>query len=324
MPSIIPVEGDITRVDADAIVNAANTSLHGGAGVNGAVHAAGGPVILEQTRTWYPHGLGTGDAAWTTAGGLPARWVIHTVGPNHHAGQRDRALLASSYRRSLEVADGLGARTVAFPVLSSGIFGWPFHDAVRTAVDSIGLARTDVRRAYLVAHGDRAFEAVQLALQVSTPLRLLQGLRHLFRRGYHQLRFLPGMSPSGMQWRIAITTADNLRNGDPDSFHDPRDEERVLYYSTADEAVVGEREVTAWTTPAEAAAVILERVGSRGPEHEPSQYARWFGSLLAEVERATYEDGQGLPVAYADDRDERQGWELGWGSGRRHPAPPSA
>ncbi len=335
MPTIIPVEGDITRIDADAIVNAANSSLRGGAGVNGAIHAAGGPVLLEQTRTWYPHGLDTGDAAWTTAGGLPARWVIHTVGPNHHAGQRDRALLTCSYRRSLEVADELGAGTVAFPLLSSGIFGWPFHDAVRAAVDTIALARTDVQRAYLVAHGDRAFEAVQLALQVSTPLRLLQGLRHLFRQGYHQLRILPGMSPSGMHWRIAVTTADNLRDGDPDSFYDARDEGRVLYYSTADGPLIGARydqaddtmtggqEVTAASTASEAAALILHHVGTPAPEPEPSQYAQWFGSLLAEVERATQGDGQGLPVAYADSFDDREGWELGWGSGRRHPAPPA-
>jgi O-acetyl-ADP-ribose deacetylase len=336
MPTIIPLEGDITRITADAIVNAANTSLAHGAGVNGAIHAAGGPSIRKETDLWYPHGLSTGDAAWSTAGDLPARWVIHTVGPHYAAGQRDRALLVSSYRRSLEEADGLGAGSVAFPLLSSGIFGWPFHDAVRTAVDALALARTDVREAYLVAHGGRALEAVQLALQVSPALRLLQGLRHLFRLGYHQFRFLPGMSPSGMHWRISITTGDNLRSGDLDSVFTPHDEERVLHYSTAGgsdvgghysaarDTMIGAHEVTASTTPAEAAAIILDHVGTPAPEPEDSTYVRWVGSLLAEVERATYEDGQGLPVAYSDGIDEQKGWELGWGSGRRHPAPPSA
>jgi O-acetyl-ADP-ribose deacetylase len=324
MPTIIPLEGDITRISADAIVNAANTSLSDGAGVNGAIHAAGGPSIRRETALWYPHGLDTGDAAWTTGGDLPARWVIHAVGPNRSAGQRDRALLVSSYRRCLEVADALGAGTVAFPILSSGIFGWPFQDAVRTAVDAIALARTEVREAYLVAHGAGAFEAVQQALQVSTPLRLLQGLRHLYRCGYHQVRFLPGMSPSGAYWRLSITTTDNLRSGGVDSIFTPNDEDRVLHYSTAGASEVGAASVTPSASPSDAATIILDHIGGPDPEPEDSPYVRWVGSLLAEVERATYQDGQGLPVAYADYFEDREGWELGWGSGRRHPAPPSA
>lgn len=324
MPAITALKGDITRITADAIVNAANTALSSGAGVNGAIQAAGGPGILAETGLWYPRGLGTGDAAWTTAGDLPARWVIHTVGPNHHAGQRDRALLVSSYRRSLEVADALGAGTVAFPLLSSGIFGWPFQDAVRTAVDAIALARTDVREAYLVAHGDQSFRAVQSALQVSTPLRVLQGLRELYRRGYQQLRFQPGMDPSGTHWRIAITTVQNLRPGDPDPFHAPRDGTRVLSYSTADQAMVGDREVTASTTPTAVAAIILDHLGRPEPEPVHPRYTAWFASLIAQVETVTSAAGQALPVASADRFDDRDGWELGWGSGHRHPAPPAA
>ncbi|HRO93390.1 MULTISPECIES: macro domain-containing protein [Micrococcaceae] len=322
MPAIIALQGDITRTTVDAIVNAANTSLGGGAGVNGAVHAAGGPGLLAETRLWYPHGLGTGDAAWTTAGDLPARWVIHTVGPDHRSGQRDRALLVSGYRRSLEVADALGARTVAFPLLSSGIFGWPLHDAVRTAVDTIALARTDVREAYLVAHGDQAFRAVRTALGVSTPLRVLQGLRELYRRGYQQLRFAPGMDPSGAHWRIAITTAGNLRPGDPVPFDTPRDESRVLRYSTADRTLVGRGEVTAGTTPAEAAALILDRVGTPDPEPVHPRYTAWFASLIAEVETTTSATGQALPVTGGDGGHGGGNWELGRGSGHRHPAPP--
>lgn len=134
MPAIIPVEGDITRMTVDAIVNAANTSLGGGAGVNGAVHAAGGPGLLAETGLWYPHGLGTGDAAWTTAGKLPARWVIHTVGPVHSRTQDRSATLASCYRESLRLAATLGARSVAFPAISAGVYGWPMEDAAWIAV----------------------------------------------------------------------------------------------------------------------------------------------------------------------------------------------
>lgn len=320
MPSIIPVEGDITRISAEAIVNAANSALGPGAGVNGAIHAAGGPAVLADTALWYPAGLGTGEAAWSTAGDLPARWVIHTVGPHHSAGQRDRALLVSAYRRSLEVADELGARTVSFPLLSSGIFGWPFQDAVRTALDAIGLARTDVREVYLVAHGEQAFEAVQRALQVSTPLRLLQGVRHAVRTGHRQLRFLPRAGPAGSSWHLDITTADNLRADRPEAFADPLEAGRVLSYSTADGPAVGDGEITAATTPAEAAALILRHLGNPPPEPGHEAHTRWAGSLLAAVERATAADGQGLPVAATDGQEQ---WELGRGSGRWHPGPPA-
>ena len=97
--------------------------------MDGAIHRAGGPAVLEDCRKRFPDGLATGDAGWTTAGEMPARWVIHVVGPNHAAGQTDRSLLTSCYSRALEVADELGARTVAFPLVSAGIYGWPFDDA---------------------------------------------------------------------------------------------------------------------------------------------------------------------------------------------------
>lgn len=137
MPRITAVRGDITRQDVDAIVNAANTAMRGGGGVDGAIHRAGGPAVLQDCIDRSPHGLATGDAGWTTAGALPARWVIHTVGPNYRAGQRDPELLRSRYRRSLEVADELGAHSVAFPLISAGIYGWPLDDAVAIAVETV-------------------------------------------------------------------------------------------------------------------------------------------------------------------------------------------
>ncbi|CAM5276326.1 O-acetyl-ADP-ribose deacetylase [Mycolicibacterium aubagnense] len=137
MPRITAVRGDITRQDVNAIVNAANTAMRGGGGVDGAIHRAGGPAVLQDCIDRFPHGLATGDAGWTTAGALPARWVIHTVGPNYRAGQRDPELLRSCYRRSLEVADELGAHSVAFPLISAGIYGWPLDDAVAIAVETV-------------------------------------------------------------------------------------------------------------------------------------------------------------------------------------------
>lgn len=151
MTALTAVQGDITQQAVDAVVNAANNAMRGGGGVDGAIHRAGGPAILADCVARFPHGLATGDAGWTTGGELPARWVIHTVGPNYRAGQRDRGLLVSCYRRSLEVADELGARSVAFPLISAGVYGWPKADAIAAAVETIESAPTDVADVRLVA-----------------------------------------------------------------------------------------------------------------------------------------------------------------------------
>jgi O-acetyl-ADP-ribose deacetylase (regulator of RNase III) len=133
--------GDITQCDVDAIVNAANSSLLGGGGVDGAIHAAAGPRLLEACRelrrTSLPDGLRVGDAVATPGFDLPAPWVVHTVGPNRHAGQTDPALLASCFTRSLDVATEVGARTVAFPAVSAGVYGWAPDAVARIAVDAV-------------------------------------------------------------------------------------------------------------------------------------------------------------------------------------------
>ncbi|MGV0740998.1 O-acetyl-ADP-ribose deacetylase [Mycolicibacterium sp. XJ870] len=164
MPTITAVHGDITAQDVDAIVNAANNAMRGGGGVDGAIHRGGGPAILRDCIERFPDGLATGDAGWTTAGELPARWVIHTVGPNYNAGQRDRALLQSCYRRALEVADELGARSVAFPLISTGVYGWPRDDAIAAAVETIAAADTRVDEVRLVAFDRASYDAVSAAL----------------------------------------------------------------------------------------------------------------------------------------------------------------
>ncbi|MGH3735242.1 MAG: O-acetyl-ADP-ribose deacetylase [Micromonosporaceae bacterium] len=161
------VEGDITAQRVDAIVNAANSSLLGGGGVDGAIHRRGGPEILEECRALrasrYGRGLPTGEAVATTAGRLPARWVIHTVGPVHSTAEDRSALLVSCYASSLRVADELGATTLAFPLISAGLYGWPVDDAVRIALTTLAETSTRVTDARLVLFGESTY---QRALQV--------------------------------------------------------------------------------------------------------------------------------------------------------------
>lgn len=163
MTTITLVQGDITRQSVDAIVNAANSSLLGGGGVDGAIHRRGGPEILADCRrlraSSYGKGLATGRAVATTAGELDARWVIHTVGPVWQAGGGDATLLASCYRESLRVADELGARTVAFPAISTGVYRWPMEDAARIAVETVLNTPTGVEEVRFVLFDDRAYEA---------------------------------------------------------------------------------------------------------------------------------------------------------------------
>jgi O-acetyl-ADP-ribose deacetylase (regulator of RNase III) len=158
------VQGDITVQDVDAVVNAANRAMRGGGGVDGAIHRAGGPEVLADCKRRFPHGLATGQAGWTTAGAMAAQWVIHVVGPNFTAGERDRSLLTSCYSNALGVADELGARTIAFPLVSAGIYGWPKDDAVAVALETLSSTATQVEEARIVAFGAATYELVSAAL----------------------------------------------------------------------------------------------------------------------------------------------------------------
>ena len=169
MSTIEAVLGDITAERTDAIVNAANSSLLGGGGVDGAIHAAAGPELYEACRrlraTSLPDGLGVGAAVATDAYLLPCRWVIHTVGPNAHRGQTDPALLASCFSSSLRVAAELGAGSIAFPAISAGIYGWDAEDVARIAVDAVHQhPKPGVDVVRFVLFGDRVYEAFQRAL----------------------------------------------------------------------------------------------------------------------------------------------------------------
>ncbi|PPG04487.1 O-acetyl-ADP-ribose deacetylase [Pseudoclavibacter sp. RFBI5] len=165
MTRIVAVLGDITEQAVDAVVNAANNGMRGGGGVDGAIHRAGGPAVLRDCVARFPDGLATGDAGYTTAGELPARWVIHTVGPDYGSGQRDRTLLTSCYRRSLEVADELGATSVAFPLVSAGIYAWPLEDAIAAAIDTISGSGSQVEEARIVVRDPEVLARVERELR---------------------------------------------------------------------------------------------------------------------------------------------------------------
>jgi O-acetyl-ADP-ribose deacetylase (regulator of RNase III) len=141
MPRIELREGDLTEQDVDVVVNAANSSLLGGGGVDGAIHRRGGPEILAECRELrageYSGGLPTGEAVATTAGRMPARWVVHTVGPVFAKSEDRSALLAACHRNALRVAAGLGARGVAFPAISTGIYRWPLESAAGIALETV-------------------------------------------------------------------------------------------------------------------------------------------------------------------------------------------
>ncbi|GGY67568.1 O-acetyl-ADP-ribose deacetylase [Streptomyces omiyaensis] len=171
MVRIVLVRGDITAEAVDAVVNAANSSLLGGGGVDGAIHRKGGPEILaacrELRRSHYGKGLRTGQAVATTAGRLPARHVIHTVGPVWSAEEDRSALLASCYRESLRVADEEGDRTVAFPAVSTGVYGWPIDDGARIAVETVravAAAGTGVEEVRFVLFDATAYAAFEAAV----------------------------------------------------------------------------------------------------------------------------------------------------------------
>ncbi|MBA8824821.1 O-acetyl-ADP-ribose deacetylase (regulator of RNase III) [Saccharopolyspora lacisalsi] len=168
---IAAVRGDITEQEVDAVVNAANSSLLGGGGVDGAIHRRGGPEILEACRelrsTRYPDGLGVGQAVATTAGKLPARWVIHTVGPTFTPSEDRSELLAACFRESLKVADTLGASTVAFPAVSTGVYRYPLAEAAEIAVRSARDTPTNVENVRFVLFDTESYEAFTAAVQHS-------------------------------------------------------------------------------------------------------------------------------------------------------------
>jgi O-acetyl-ADP-ribose deacetylase (regulator of RNase III) len=163
MPAIEIVSGDITKLDVDAIVNAANSSLLGGGGVDGAIHRAAGPELVEYCRRLG--GCPTGQAKISPGFRLAARWVIHTVGPVYRTGHEgEPELLASCYRESLARADEVEARTIAFPAISTGVYGYPIDDAAGIAIATINGTVTNVETVTLVAFNDETRQAYESRL----------------------------------------------------------------------------------------------------------------------------------------------------------------
>ena len=168
MTTLHAILADITTLEMDAIVNAANNTLLGGGGVDGAIHRAAGHADL-QAACQELGGCDTGDAKATPGFDLPARWIVHAVGPRWRGGDHGEAeLLASCYRRSLEVADELGARSVAFPAISTGIYGYPPEEAARIAVETVRSTPTDVELVRLVAFDEETFRRYQTLLEPET------------------------------------------------------------------------------------------------------------------------------------------------------------
>jgi O-acetyl-ADP-ribose deacetylase (regulator of RNase III) len=169
MPRPRLVQGDITHQQVDAIVNAANSSLMGGGGVDGAIHRAAGRVLLEECKRirnkQYPDGLPTGQAVATTAGDLPARWVIHTVGPVFSKSEDRSELLASCHTTALKIADELGATSVAFPAISTGVYGYPLELAAPVSINAVMSATTNVDDILFVLFDRRSLEAFERALE---------------------------------------------------------------------------------------------------------------------------------------------------------------
>lgn len=171
MPAVTLTLGDLTLDDVEAIVNAANPGLMGGGGVDGAIHRRGGPAILaeckEIRRTRFPDGLPTGEAVATRGGKLRARWVIHTVGPIYGEVDDAASLLARCHTSALRVADEVGARTVAFPAISTGVYGYPVEEAAPVAVRAVLSAATEVEEVRFVLFDPRAYEAFTAALEAA-------------------------------------------------------------------------------------------------------------------------------------------------------------
>lgn len=168
------VQADITTLEVDAVVNAANERMRGGGGVDGAIHRAAGPGLLEECRERFPRGLRTGHAGWTSGHRLPARWVIHVVGPVYDGSGANRQQLVSCYANALAVADGLVEEhelesfTVAFPLVSAGIYGWPLEDAVDAQVSTLATTPTRVTRSVLTAFGGDAHRSLSRAVATTS------------------------------------------------------------------------------------------------------------------------------------------------------------
>ncbi|RDH11916.1 macro domain-containing protein [Tsukamurella pulmonis] len=311
VPLLRVVCGDITQIRAEVVVNAANRAMRGGGGVDGAIHRVGGPAILEDCIRRFPDGLPTGGVGWTAAGELPARYVVHAVGPNHGAGEDDPALLRSCYSGAIRTATDLGARSMAVPLISAGVYRWPLDEAISIALETILETPGDLDVITLVVFDDTVEARVRDLLGAGlaahwVPYRILDAVVHLHEAGYRQLRCTPYVYATG-HWRAEITVAGARAAADP-----------VARYSSAAGQDYLDMRVEPWTSPVEVAAEVLRHldrglVPDRDPRHDA--YVRWFGGLRSLAARR-----RAYPVAFRE-YDELPGWSVG--DGPRYPDPPA-
>lgn len=291
------VQGDITTQAVDAIVNPANTRMRGGGGVDGAIHRAAGGRLLDECISRFPDGLKTGEAGWTHGFNLPAQFVIHTPGPVYRGKKTDRSLLESSYRNCLAVADELGVDSIAFPLISTGTYGYPIDEAIDVALEILATTPTGVSHIRFVTLDAKIQKELKARFSYFTWLRLLQGVGTLHQRGYEGVRIRPGMSPSGMFWRVQIASSEDFEpvhwKGATDFV--PKGDANQVKYTTAKGTEVGTGYVTSATSPDEAADIVLQQVPTLAKKYSDPEYVVWFQALLAVVEGL-----KSAPILYSD------------------------
>lgn len=310
VPVITAVIGDITEQEVEAIVDAVPAG-----GVDGALHG-GGKVIVRECTHRFPDGLAPGEAGWSTAGGIPARWVIHTVVPNYEPSRLHRRLLASCYRRAIEVADDLGARSLAVPLIGAGIHGWPLGLAVSVAVETIAAADSGVEEIRIVAFDSAAREELSRCLGSLTPVRILEGIQNLHQRGYHCVRAWPTIGGPGF-WRVLVASADDMI--DDQGYVGLREGAAGIRYSEGGLAQFAGGEVTVATSPQTVADLILKALPGIVPIADDPDYVAWFADLMEVVERT----GE-PPIANDDGYIHPDGWVVGpWDDRVVQPHPPA-
>lgn len=283
MTAISAVVGDITTQDVDAIVNPTNTEMRPGGGVDRAIHDAAGPGLLEEVRSRFPTGLAVGDAGWTHGGRLAARYVIHTVGPLQPTSKKSEQLLASCYRRCLQIADELGIQTIAFPVIGVGSYGWPGNKAIPIEARTLMESPPSVSRIMIIASDEVIRDQVLACLINKAWLRLLQGVRVLHERGFEGVRVWAGFGPVG-GWRIQITDVDYMKKLPDSEIYIAREYRSDRVYWNRWGAQVGKTLITNLTTPGEVADLLLGEVPYLAQKKSDPEYVVWYQALVSVCE----------------------------------------
>jgi O-acetyl-ADP-ribose deacetylase len=302
------VKGDITQQNVDAIVSTTNVATGGCREGNAATRCRDEFAISRNLVHMFPSELAIGEAGWTTARNPPARWVIYTVSPYCVGGQRVR-----SYRRAIQVADEVGARSVAVPLISTDLCGWPLRDAIAVAVSTLANMETSVEQIMLVASEAEDYLELKRRLRCITPFRILQAVGVLHGRGYHRIRICPYVYGVGW-WRIRIATADNLVS--LRKTFKVNDSAAMVQYSLGSTTHLVSGKVDAMNTVEMVADLILDALSPVEPIADDPDYVSWSANLVFVA------DQQGrLPVAYEDYFDDNDGWKIG---DLRYPHPPTA